>query len=165
MKRTIKSRRSLPSPGLVVAIVALVASVAGTAVAGVAIRSSLDAGEKRQVERIAKRVANEQIGKRALGRRVITRVESVEIPDDDRAGTVAECAPGEKMIGGGLVPVGPEELLNVVASGPPFETEGVPNPDGSPLPAWVGFMRNDEGTAGGGPGGTATLHVYAVCSP
>jgi hypothetical protein len=64
MRRMFKGRR--PSPGLVVAILALCVGVAGTAVASVATISVLTKKEKKQVRKISKRIANKQIAKRTL---------------------------------------------------------------------------------------------------
>lgn len=55
------------SPALVVSIIALVLSVAGTGVASVATISALTKGEKRQVKRITRKVSNKQITNRAPG--------------------------------------------------------------------------------------------------
>lgn len=58
----IKGRR--PSAGLVVAVVALIAALAGTAVGGVAV-TSLNKEDKTQVKKIAKKQARKQIKKLA----------------------------------------------------------------------------------------------------
>ena len=52
-------KRGKPSPAMLVAIVALVAALAGTAIGGVAI-TALNKQEKRQVKRIAKKQAKTQ---------------------------------------------------------------------------------------------------------
>lgn len=54
-----ESRRARPSPALIVAVVALVAALAGTAVGGVAV-TALDSDEKKQVRKIAKKQAKKQ---------------------------------------------------------------------------------------------------------
>lgn len=60
--------RTRPSPAMVVAVVALVVAVAGSAVAGTnAVISSLDKTERKQVKKIAKKQANKQISNRAGG--------------------------------------------------------------------------------------------------
>ena len=61
-----ESKPRRPSPALLVAIVALTAALAGTAVGGVAV-TALNGKEKRQVTRIAKGQANKRISKRAPG--------------------------------------------------------------------------------------------------
>ena len=61
MRSISKGRR--PSPAMVVAVVALVAALAGTGVA--ATISVLDKGEKKQVKKIARKQANKRITKRA----------------------------------------------------------------------------------------------------
>lgn len=156
------------SPGLLVAVLALVAALAGTAVAAPgATTSKLN---KKKVVRIADR----EIDELALSNDVVTHVESVQVPDGGAEGVSAECVTGERMISGGATPVGTAagEKVVLVASGPivpgrpgtgdlPFTV--VPA-DGSSLSAWGGFLRNEEGNSSGGPGGTATLNVFAVCA-
>lgn len=60
--RKLKGRR--PSPALLVAVVALVAALAGTAVGGVAV-TSLSKGDKKRVKTIAAKQAKKQIKRRA----------------------------------------------------------------------------------------------------
>jgi hypothetical protein len=155
------TKLSLPSPALIVAALALAVALAGTAIAAPDLANH--AVSKSQVKRIAKRQAIEQIDKKAP----FTRVESVSIPDGLRGGAVAVCEPGETMIGGGATPAGTAlgELVTMVASGPvdPESPLTVAPADGAPLTAWGGFLRNEAGAVGG-PGGTATLNVFAVCS-
>ena len=57
--------RLRPSPAMLVAVAALVAALAGTAVAGVATFSKLDGKERRQVAKIARKAADKQITRRA----------------------------------------------------------------------------------------------------
>ena len=63
-------KRAKPSPALLVAVVALVAALAGTAIGGVAV-TSLSKKDKKQVTKIAKKQgkkqANKQIDKKAPG--------------------------------------------------------------------------------------------------
>ena len=155
----------MPSPAILVAALALVAAVAGTALA--APGASTSKLTKKKVVKIADR----EIAAQALGNDVITRHVSVQVPDGGADGATAECAAGEKMTGGGATPVGspPGERVVLVASGPVVSGEGgialtVVPAEGSSLSAWGGYMRNEEGTLSGGPGGTATLNVFAVCS-
>jgi hypothetical protein len=55
-------KRTKPSPALIIAVVALVAALAGTAVGGVTV-SALKKGEKQQVKKISKRVSKKQAKK------------------------------------------------------------------------------------------------------
>lgn len=90
--RRIKGARV--SPGLLVAVVALVAALAGTAVGGVAL-TSLNKGEKKVVKRIAKkqgkRQANKQINKKAPG---------LSVANADR---LRGNAPGELAVGSATI--------------------------------------------------------------
>ena len=61
----IKHRR--PSPAILVAVIALVAALGGSAVAEVATTSKLNKKEKKQTKKIAKQQANKQIDKKASG--------------------------------------------------------------------------------------------------
>jgi hypothetical protein len=161
-----KPRLSLPSPAMIVAVLALVVALAGTAVAAPDLATR--AISRVQVIQIAKTQAKNEVAKRALGNRVITRVRLASVPDGEARGQLANCAPGEKMLGGGATAVGTTvgELVALGSSGP-VGTGGDPAtsvpPDGTRLTAWFAFMRNEAGAANG-PGGTATLNVYAVCS-
>ena len=158
-------KRSRPSPAVIVAALALVVALAGTAVAAPEIVTKTVT--KQQVKKIAKKQAQKQVSKLALGNGVITRVESTQVPDGTAGGATATCDPGETMIGGGATPVGTTvgELVILVSSGPvdPAEPLTVLPPDGSPLTTWGGFMRNEAGAVGR-PGATASLNVFAVCS-
>jgi hypothetical protein len=62
MRSMLRGRR--PSPGMIVAVVALSVALAGTGVAGVATISRLDKQEKKQVKKIAKKQAGKEINKR-----------------------------------------------------------------------------------------------------
>jgi hypothetical protein len=62
-----KIRVDKSSPAMVVAIVALIFAVTGTAVAGVATISVLSKKEKKQTKRISKKIAKKQISKAAPG--------------------------------------------------------------------------------------------------
>lgn len=61
MTRRMSPRR--PSPALVIAVLALVAALTGTAVAEVATTARLDKKEKKQVRKIAKKIAKKQAAK------------------------------------------------------------------------------------------------------
>ena len=108
-------KRSRPSPALVVAIVALVAAFAGTAIAA----PGDDGLTKSKVKKIAKKKANQQINKQLpwgetdLGpdsvtseqlAQVNTRTQQTTVPPAGFAGTeiVANCQASENLIGGGV---------------------------------------------------------------
>ena len=57
-------KRARPSPAILVAVIALVAALGGSAVAEVATTSKLDKKEKKQVKKLAKKQANKRIDKR-----------------------------------------------------------------------------------------------------
>jgi type II secretory pathway pseudopilin PulG len=79
------SRGLRPSPAIVVAIMALVAAVAGTAVAGPGATSSKIT--KKKVTKIAQNVANQQISARESGLRVAHAVTSDNANNANTANT------------------------------------------------------------------------------
>jgi hypothetical protein len=155
-------RSSRPPAGLVVAIIALVAALGGGAVAQVATTASLTKLERKQVRRIATKIANQQITKRAPGGLVITRVNSNPLPDGMQAVVDATCATGERMLGGGAsgvaigTPLGPEPP-QLVTSRPLGVGGGIP-PNGTPLTAWRVGAHNPVGGVL-----DTTVYAYAVC--
>ena len=110
----IKHRR--PSPAILVAVIALVAALGGSAVAEVATTSKLDKKEKKQTKKIAKKQANKvvdgvlPIGASELGT-IVERTAQVNVPANDRAGTKADCLDGETVIGGGGQLDGPNSAI------------------------------------------------------
>lgn len=101
------SRISRPSPAIIVAVVALVAALAGTAVAGPG--ASTSAVDKSDVKRIATKKANKAVNavlpltSANLGT-INTRTQSQNLPPTGFAGTevTANCQAGEKAISGGV---------------------------------------------------------------
>jgi hypothetical protein len=161
-----KLRSVLPSPALVVGIVALVAAVAGTAVAHRASTSAKQVTVKR-----VKRIANQQINNRLplkaaniangaittaklasgavkagqLGT-VTVRNGTEEILQDGTGGTAdAHCNPGERLIAGGAV--GPNAA----------STPGWALYDSSPTDnGWRARARNNTG-------GQEGFYAVALC--
>ena len=109
-------RRTRPSPAILVAVIALVAALGGSAVAEVATTSKLDKKEKKQTKKIAKKQANKvvdgvlPIGASELGT-IVERTAQVNVPANDRAGTKADCLDGETVIGGGGQLDGPNSAI------------------------------------------------------
>jgi hypothetical protein len=112
MKNVIRSR---PSPAIVIAVLALVAAVAGTAVADPGASSS--ALTKAKVKQIAKKQANKQINKQlpwgpediATGAVVAPKLGAVEtrsttvlVPAGEYREATANCQPGERVLSGGV---------------------------------------------------------------
>ena len=147
---TSKMRLSLPSPAVIVAALALVAALAGTAIAAPEIVTKKVTTQT--VKKISTKQAKKQIAQRALSKDVVTRVESDVVPDGGVEGAVAVCDPGETMIGGGASPVGttPGERVVLVSSGPvdPAEPLTIVPPDGTPLTAWGWVLPQRAGRFG-----------------
>jgi hypothetical protein len=98
-----------PSPAMIVAVVSLSVSLAGTGVA--ATISVLNSPEKQQVKKISRKIANKRITKRAgavagLANIVAREGTPVAIPAGGTADGFAKCNPGETLVGGGGAPVG-----------------------------------------------------------
>jgi hypothetical protein len=102
MRRIMRSR---PSPAIIVAVVALVAALAGTAVAGPGAESSKITGAK--VVKKATKVANKVVDQRLpitspeLGT-VTTRSVSAPVADTAYEELTANCQSGEKVLSGGV---------------------------------------------------------------
>jgi hypothetical protein len=101
------SRISRPSPAILVAVIALVAAFAGTAIAGPG--ASTSAVDKSDVKRIATKKANKAVNaafpvtSAKLGT-INTRTQTQTLPPTGFAGTdvTANCQTGEKAISGGV---------------------------------------------------------------
>lgn len=99
------SRISRPSPAIIVAVVALVAALAGTAVAGPG--ASTSAVDKSDVKRIATKKADKAvqaafpITSADLGL-VNTRTQNVNVPNNQPGSTTATCQTGERVLSGGV---------------------------------------------------------------
>jgi hypothetical protein len=97
--------RARPSPAIIVAVVALVAALAGTAIAGPGAESSKITGAK--VKKKATKVANQVVDQRLpitsaeLGT-INTREVSQTVPDSDYFEGTANCQTGEKVLSGGV---------------------------------------------------------------
>lgn len=101
MRRIMRSR---PSPAIIVAVVALVAALAGTAVAGPGAESSVI--NRAKVKNISAKQANKAIDARLpvtsaeLGT-IAERSETFTIPNGQSDLRTVNCQPGEKVISGG----------------------------------------------------------------
>ncbi len=121
-----------PSPALLVAVVALVAALAGTAIGGVAV-TSLNKKDKKQVTRIAKKQAKKLDGKIELtpgppgekgdqgdpgvkgdqgdpGVNGATNVTARTVTCNGADQCLSNCQAGERATGGGYLGVGGREV-------------------------------------------------------
>lgn len=91
------------SPALVVAVMALIAALAGTAIAGPTATTSIN---KKKTKRIARQQANKQINQRLpigsgeLGS-IREETETITIPPGSTGSATANCSGQEKVISGG----------------------------------------------------------------
>jgi hypothetical protein len=163
-----------PWPAIVVAVVALVAAVAGTAVAGPsATTSALTKAKvkkiaKKQVNKLAPGIANDEITKRAPGLSVASAVtanrlanvtvqrEDFQVADNTANGALAQCPQGQQVISGGVI-TGANDAF-VSNSVPANALVGDLN-DGETFTAWRGFVVNQVGGSG-----LIDSVVYAVCA-
>jgi hypothetical protein len=152
------------SPAMVVAIVALVAALVGTAAAGVATTSRLDRKEKKQIRKIARKLANQQITRRAptlsvaaagtatsadsalttaqLGNVTVQR-ETGSIPNGEGGSVDAFCPAGTKAIGGGGRADDFSEPKLIASR--PTRAGGEPPSDGEAFTGWRVSAYNDTG--------------------
>jgi hypothetical protein len=169
-----KARDLRPSPAIIVAIVALVAAVAGTAVAGqdastsALTKSKVKKVAKKQVNKLAPGIANEEITKRAPGLSVASAVtasrlanvtvqrEDATVVDNTANGIIVECPAGQQVISGGVI-TGANDTY-ITNSVPANAVVGDLN-DGETFTAWRGFVVNQTGGSGDHP-----FTVYAVCA-
>jgi hypothetical protein len=122
--RRIKAAK--PSPALLVAVVALVAALAGTAIGGVAV-TSLSKKDKKQVTKIAKKQAKKLDRKIELlpgppGKNAAENVVVRESAVSSGLRTVS-CMDGERVVGGGAA-TSPPAALSING---PIETSGTPS--------------------------------------
>jgi hypothetical protein len=158
---------SRPSPALVIAIVALIAALTGSAYAlkiGTKQLKNKSVSTKKLKNGAVNKVKlkNAAVGGAKLGG-IIVRNATVDVTDGDVAGQTAVCNPGEKMIGGGAryVSSGASEDLLLVSSGPRKAVDDNSAPDqGGPLVAWRAAGVNEAGATG-----TFPLTVFAICLP
>lgn len=143
-KRIVSAR---PSPALVVAVLALVAAVAGTAIAGPG--ASTSAITKSKV----KKIANKQIDKRLplTGADVDYGIHKVTVLSGaNTAGATATCPDGEIAIGGGSDTFDPPDTGALQTNTPvPFVAQ---NP--------AGWQAIYEQTAD-----AEDIAVFAICMP
>ena len=140
--------RTRPSPALLVSVIALVAAVAGTAVAADPVANS-SAINKKKVKKIAKKQANKAvnnalpIGSDELAA-INERTEIVEVPANSHRSVTASCESTETVVSGGFrwLHEGGTNL-DVRAS----------HRDGN---AWRADARNNSGTA-------REFRVHAYC--
>jgi hypothetical protein len=165
-----KARDLRPSPAIIIAIVALVAAVAGTAVAGPGADTSVSKKKtkqiaKKQVNKLAPRIANDEITERAPGLSVasavtanrlanVTYVKGPEtsVPADGTEHLLngAICPAGSHVVGGGHTG---STLFRVAQSYPTAENGSDPGRQG-----WAVLVQN---TFGGG--GAADGRAVAIC--
>ncbi len=91
----LKGRR--PSPALIVAVVALVAALAGTAVGGVAV-TSLNSKDKKQVKKIAKKQGKKQAKKQIKKQEPKLDVNSAKTADEASSADEAATANGVRPV-------------------------------------------------------------------
>ena len=77
-----KIKRTKPSPALLVAVVALVAALAGTAIGGVAV-TSLSKKDKKQVTKIAKKQGKKQ-GKKQANKQIEQKAPGLSVAEADK---------------------------------------------------------------------------------
>jgi hypothetical protein len=161
-----------PSPAMLVAAVALVVALAGTAVAGVATTSKLSGKERKQVAKIARKEANKRITKRAgslkvsfaetassaataaqLGK-VTVQKETGQVETGKGGSVDAFCPTGAQAIGGGGRADDFDEPRLLASR--PTRAGGEPAADGESFTGWRISVFNDTG-------GTVQPEVWVVC--
>lgn len=153
---TMKLRRARPSPALVVGVIALVAALAGTAVAEQATISAKPVTKKK-----AKKIAKKEIKKAAPGLSVgsalaldeleYIRSGRVTVPDGQSARATANCPDGKVATGGGGAFAGAAGV-NIQRS---FPSNG--NSFEAGYTAWEFQVRNASGTA-------HNIRAYVICA-
>src|SRR5918994_2448804 len=96
-------RRARPSPALVISVLAMVAAVAGTAVAANPTANSSADVTKKQAKKIAKKQAKKQVNKRLpIGSDELAVIdehtEVVSVPANSHRSITASCEPNEVVI-------------------------------------------------------------------
>jgi len=97
--------RARPSPALLISVVALVAAVAGTAVAADPVANT-SAITKKKVKKIAKKQANKAVANALpIGFGELAGIdehtETISVPANSHEGVTASCESGESVISGG----------------------------------------------------------------
>jgi hypothetical protein len=171
-------RQMRPSPAMLVAVAALVAALAGTAVAGVATISKLSGKERKLVAKIARKEADKRITKRAPGLSVASAGTAASTNTANTANTAAQlgkvtvvrqtgsvengaggsvdafCPAGTQAIGGG----GRADDFNEprLLASRPTRAGGEPPGNGESFTGWRVSVLNDSGV-------TVQPEVWAVC--
>jgi hypothetical protein len=167
-------KRAKPSPALLVAIVALVAALAGTAVGGVVV-SKLSGKEKKQVTKIARKQASKLDKKIELtpgpkgdaganGATDVTRRVSdpTTVAADGSAQATVNCQPGERAVGGGGIAwTGITADFNMTSSTPIIGAAGDVVSEGVPV-AWQARYSNLD--VDNSNSGNIEFRAYVVCA-
>jgi hypothetical protein len=164
-----------PSPAMLVAVVALIAALVGTAIAGVATTSKLDGKEKKQVKKIARHEANKGITRRAPKLSVATAGSAVtansaltatqlgRVSVQRQTGSVANgvggsvdafCPEGTQAIGGGGRGDDFDEPRLLASR--PTRAGGEPPSTGESFNGWRVSVFNDTGV-------TVQPEAWAIC--
>jgi hypothetical protein len=140
-------RHAVPKPAMIVAVVALVAALAGTAVASDPVAST--SVTKKKTKQIAKRVASRAVESAlpigsAEFATIDEHTEIISIPADSHAGVTASCESGETVISGGW---------RWIHTGPGNHEAREDHREGN---GWRASGRNDSGSA-------KEFRVHAYC--
>jgi hypothetical protein len=148
-----------PSPAMLVACVALIVALAGTAVAGVATSSKLSGKDRKQVKKIARTEANKRITKRAAGLKVAFADSAATASSAAQLGKVTVqretgaiepgvgssvdvfCPTGTQAIGGGGRADNDDEPRLIALR--PTRAGGEPPSDGESFTGWRISVFND----------------------
>lgn len=164
MKERILSRR--PSPALVISIIALCTALGGSAYAAKKIgtkslkNNAVTAKKVKNAAITEAKLANEAVTDSKLGK-VVSRSNSVDVPDNSAAGLTVLCQAGEKLVGGGarFVNSGASKDLLLISSGPVESSTSNNGPPNGAVPGgWRGAGSNLTGDTG-----TFPLTVFALC--
>ena len=161
-----------PSPAMLVAVVALIAALAGTAIAGVATTSKLSGKDKKQIAKIARKEADKRITKRAgglsvavansantaavaaqLGKVTVQR-ETGDVENLLSGSVDAFCPAGTQAIAGGGR--GDDSDEPQLLSSRPTRAGGEPPSDGESFTGWRVSVLNETG-------GPVQPEVWVVC--
>lgn len=182
-----KSKRArMPSPAMIVAVIALIAATAATTYAVTVPRKSVGTAQIKKAavttgklkngsvissklkdgavvdEKLndgavtSKKLANGSVGARALGK-IVTRVAVANVADGTGGVAVASCGSGERLISGGArFDEGTVGNTQLVSSHPTKAGSADPADGDVPL-GWRGAGFNPGG------GGMRALRVFAIC--
>jgi hypothetical protein len=156
---------------MLVAVLALIAALAGTAVAEVATSSKLVGKERKQVAKIARKEANKLIGKRAAGLsvdtansaataaqlgRVVVERETGSVANGTGGSVDAFCPAGMQALGGGGRADDFDEPRLLASR--PTRAGGEPPNDGESFNGWRVSVFNDSGAPEVQP------EVWVICA-